>query len=363
MAGPLIIYVHDLRTTGVVGNAIAIAKRVAAKREVILCAGPKSAADHGVDPAPARLVVLRPSWLGRNGKLSGVPGLRTLIRETDAAAVLSAGNLGGRCVFWATRGLPIRTAYRISNAIGRPKRALQNWIRNRRHRQIINSASRLILVGYSIASHPDYAKAVESGLAVEIPNGVDVESARQRANAPSPHPWLDEETPVVLAIGRLHPQKNFPLLIAASAIAMKDRPHRLIIVGSGPGEVAAALREQAEKAGIADNFLLAGHQDNVFAWLTRAKLFALVSKWEGSSNALLEAMAVGTPVLASRQAGDAVSVLGDGQYGRLVDGNDVQSVAAGLVQQLNQPVLPGNRVNAYRLDTTLDHYANVLTQL
>nr|WP_294851420.1 glycosyltransferase [uncultured Sphingomonas sp.] len=364
MSGPLIIYVHDLKTSGVVRNALAIARRVGKDREVILCAGPTTNPDHGIDASPARLEILRPSWLGLIGKkYSAIPGLRALVCRTGATALMSAGNLGDRAVYWASKRLPIRTAYRISNAIGRPRAGLTNWLRDRRHRRIAETASRLIMVGNAITDHPVYAAAARDGRAVAIANGVDVERARTLAQEPPPHPWLEGPVPVVLGIGRLHKQKNFPRLIAASAKAMANAPHRLVIIGSGPQDEAQALQSQAEAAGIADQFLLAGHQSNVFAWLSRAQLFALVSRWEGSSNALLEAMAVGTPVLASRQAGDAEAVLGNGQFGRLVDGEDYSDIARGIAEQLTDAITPGNRIDSYRLDDTLDRYAQILTAL
>lgn len=361
MTGPLIIYVHDLRISGVVGNALAIARRVGREREVILAAG---AAGAGLpDVAPARLAVLNAPVSGPAGKYAAIMPLRRLIRQSGATVVMSAGNLGDRAVLWATCGLDVRTVYRISNAIGRPKAGMTSWLRERRHRALIRSASRLILVGQSFGEHPDYRRALETGQAVAIPNGVDVAAARKKAKEPSPHPWLDSGDPVVLGIGRIHPQKNFEALIDASALSNAAQPHRLIILGGGPDEACRALQARAEEAGIADRFLLAGQQSNVFAWLRGAALFALVSKWEGSSNALLEAMAVRTPVLASRQAGDARWVLDDDRYGLLVDGNDPADIARGIARQLANPITPGGRAEDFRIADTLDRYAEVLREL
>ncbi|TAJ43589.1 MAG: glycosyltransferase, partial [Chitinophagaceae bacterium] len=71
---------------------------------------------------------------------------------------------------------------------------------------------------------------------------------------------------------------------------------------------------------------------------------------EGSSLALLEAMAVGTPVIASRLAGDAPLVLGEGRYGLLVDGDDAGELAGAIQAQLSSAVVrPGNRAQDFAL--------------
>jgi len=102
----------------------------------------------------------------------------------------------------------------------------------------------------------------------------------------------------------------------------------------------------------------------VFAWLARADLFALVSHWEGSSTALLEAMAVGLPVVASRQAGDAASVLGEGRFGALVDADDPRSIAEGMLCQLGEDaVRPGSRVDEFRLEQTHERYLEIFRAL
>lgn len=110
--------------------------------------------------------------------------------------------------------------------------------------------------------------------------------------------------------------------------------------------------------------LFAGETGNVFAWLKRADLFALASHWEGSSTALLEALAVGTPVVATRQAGDARFVLDEGKHGALADAGDPASIAAAIIAQLGpNPDTPGDRVEQYRLERTHQRYLDALRGL
>ena len=359
MPGPILIYVHDLRASGVVANAMAIARRVAADREVVLVAGHGAGLHRHADIAPARLEVLAE---GGTSKLSPVKALRARVRDLRPALVLSAGNLGHSTVWLATRGLSVRTAYRISNAVDRPGGGLTTRARRAWHARLAADADLLLMVGQSFAGRPPYDQAMAQGRAVAIPNGIDLDRARTMAKAKAPHPWLsDKALPVVIAVGRIHPQKNLPMLLDAAALAMAARRFRLVLVGKGREEAVAALKRQADELRIAKDVLFAGEQDNVFAWVKRADLFALVSRWEGSSNALLEAMAVGTPILASRQAGDAAAVLGDGRYGVLVDGESEAAIAHGILKQLDKPVKPGKRAEDYALADTLDAYALALS--
>ena len=365
MTAPAILYVHDLRGSGVVTNAIALARRLGAERETLLVAGYDKGLNRAIDVAPARLVVLGKSEEPKRPRLAAARKLRRLVRESKASLVMSMGNFGHMTVFSATRGLGVNTVYRISNEIGRPQGGLRNFRRRSWQKVLLATAKRVVLVGRALAEQPLFKPAVAAGTAVYIANGVDVVRARTLAKAPSPHPWFDDDgPPVVLTIGRVHPQKNLAGLIDAAALAMERTPLRLMIVGSGDSERVAALTARAEALGIGAAVSFAGETDNVFAWLNRAELFVLASHWEGSSTALLEALSVGAPVVATRQAGDARFVLDEGRYGALADADDPRSIAAAIVVQLGEKrVLPGDRVDAYRLAATHERYLDVLRGL
>lgn len=364
MSSPAILYVHDLRGSGVVVSAIALARRLGAERETILCAGYGDGLFQDVDPAPAKLVVLShdpPSW----PRAAAALRLRRLIRSSGSGLVMSIGNFGHVTVLTASLALRVRKLFWISNEIGRPVRGTKNFRRRTWQRILLTSADSVVLVGRVLAESPLFAKALATGRAVYIANGIDLAAARSQRLAPSPHPWLDDGgPPVVVAIGRIHRQKNLEGLIAAAAIARRTTPLRLVIIGSGPDAYRRRLDQLAVQAGIADAILFAGQTDNVFAWLARAAVFALPSHWEGSSIALLEALAVGTPVLASRQAGDATYALEQGRRGALVDANSPEDIARGLLLQISADrILPGDRAEAFDLHRTHDAYLELLRRL
>lgn len=362
---PAILYVHDLRGSGVVTNAIALARSLGSERETILVAGYGKGLNRAVEVSPARLVVLDAGVEPSRPRMKAARLLRLLIRQTGASLVMSMGNFGHSTVFAATRLSGARTVYRVSNEIGRPQAGFRNFRRRSWQRLLLATADRVVLVGRALAEQPLFAGAVRDGKAAYIANGVDVDKARRLAKAPAPHPWFcDNGPPVVLAIGRIHPQKNLEGLIDGAALAMREKPLRLLIVGSGDPDRVKALKARAKKLGIDFALHFAGETDNVFAWLARAQAFALVSHWEGSSTALLEAMAVDVPVVASRQAGDARHVLDEGRFGALVDADAPASIAQGLLNQLSDNAIrSGDRVENYRLTRTHARYLDLLRPL
>jgi glycosyltransferase involved in cell wall biosynthesis len=357
----LILYVHDLRSSGVVRNAIDHAKMFARATPTTLVVG----YDVGMfrDEARAAGFVLhalgdRP---GRFARLTAAVRLRHWLRTRPADILLSEGNLGHPTCYWATRGLRhIRRVYCISQEIKRDD-GWRSALRRRWVAMLIRDAARLVLVGTANRGAALFAQALASGRAVEAPNAVDVDHARRLAAAPSPHPWLDDPAiPVIVSVGRLRPQKNHDLLIAGVGLARMTRRVRLVIIGDGTQAERERLAGLAKAAGLGDDFLLAGETNNVFAWLARASVFALTSRWEGSSITLMEALAVGVPLVVSARAGDATRVLEDGRHGRLFDGHDPAALAQALLDQLSPArILP----DAWRPDADFSVYERIIDDL
>lgn len=353
--GNIIIYIHDLRSSGVTRDAMMLADHCAGFHDTTLVAG------HGegffrdaLAGAAYRSVILKEAASPAASRITAALPLRRWFRTQPPGVIVSMGNLGHATPHIASQGLGrFRRIYRISNEVTRGD-GLRGALRTRWMERLVADAARIAIVGAALGRAPMLARALESGHAVEIPSGVDVDHALAQAVAPSPHPWFDQDVPVVLGIGRLRPQKNFELLIDAIGVARRERRLRLAIVGGGSGEERAGLVRRAEAAGLGADFLLGGETGNIFAWASRAAVFVLPSRWEGSSLALLEAMAVGTPVIASRLAGDAPLVLGEGRHGLLVGGEDPGELAGAIGRQLSgAAVRPGDRARDFGLPSAL----------
>ncbi len=193
-------------------------------------------------------------------------------------------------------------------------------------------------------------------------NPIDLAAVKQRAAESPAHPWLDpkDTTPVVLAAGKLKPQKDFPTLLKAFGELRSRRDCRLILLGSGPLE--NDLRKQAETLGIADDVSFQGHVDNPFAYLARAQVFVLSSAWEGLPNVLIEALACGCPVVSTDCPGGASEILEGGRHGRLVPVGDAAAMADAIKATLESPP-PAEALKARAADFSIERAAEAYAKL
>lgn len=165
-----------------------------------------------------------------------------------------------------------------------------------------------------------------------VPNPVDLDAVRASASeAIDPEHATAWRRPVIVAAGRLADAKNYPLLIDALALLRERVPARLFILGRG--DQADALRARISAHGLDTAVVFCGFQKNPWKYIARADVFALTSRYEGFGNVLVEAMACGVPVVATRSSGTA-DIVRDGVDGLLVDRHEPEAVAAALERVL-----------------------------
>ena len=175
---------------------------------------------------------------------------------------------------------------------------------------------------------------------VTIHNPVDTEAWRRRAQAArqAGPPWASfgGEGPVLVAVGRLIPQKGFDLLLQALAQCQgAGQTARLAIVGEGPER--GRLEALARTLGIADRVILAGFAADPAAWYAHGDIFVLPSRWEGFGHVIVEAMACGLPVIAFDCPYGPVDILSGNAGGVLVPPEDVRALAAAIDRLLGGP--------------------------
>jgi GalNAc-alpha-(1->4)-GalNAc-alpha-(1->3)-diNAcBac-PP-undecaprenol alpha-1,4-N-acetyl-D-galactosaminyltransferase len=140
----------------------------------------------------------------------------------------------------------------------------------------------------------------------------------------------------LVAVGRLHPQKGFDLLIQAFAQVHQLHPAwQLTILGEG--EERAALEAMRDRLGLQDCVHLPGRVTNVNDYLAQADLYVMSSRFEGFPMALCEAMAVGTPVLSVDCLSGPREIITDGIDGMLVPANDIDALANGIDRAISAP--------------------------
>jgi glycosyltransferase involved in cell wall biosynthesis len=139
----------------------------------------------------------------------------------------------------------------------------------------------------------------------------------------------------VLFVGRLVDHKNLPCLVRAFKIVVATLPHaRLDIVGDGPDRTA--MEAHAASLGVAARVAFHGEQTNVSPYLMAADVFVCSSHREGSSNAIMEAMGAGLPVIASHVGGNPELVIHE-ETGLLFPPDDHESLAAMLIELARDP--------------------------
>jgi glycosyltransferase involved in cell wall biosynthesis len=298
---------------------------------------------------PARL----PAGVGdvdlRAGRASrALPGLVRYLRRTRPRAVVAAAPMGNLLAAAAVRvarsdaALVLCTQNDFTTLLG-----LANHPKHRATLALLRrwypTADAHVTVSHGLAhSLAELSGVPLAGIEV-IRNPVLSPAFHEHAALATDHPWFADDRPpdhppVVISVARLSPLKDLPTLIAAFDELRSRRPARLAILGDGPDR--DVLERLVAERGLGEVVWLPGFVDAPQRYVARADVFALSSRSEGLGNVLVEALAVGTPVVATDAPHGPREILRDGQLGRLVPVGDVPALAAALERTLAAPPAP-----------------------
>jgi starch synthase (maltosyl-transferring) len=254
--------------------------------------------------------------------------------------LLFHANLVGRIAAWRA-GVPhvvcgIRVAQR------RPSWRL--WLERAAQRRV----DRYVCVSQSVADFSASTARLPAEKLVVIPNGVDISRFTNVKPADLASLGVRGQR-LVTFIGRLDVQKGLPQLLATAGDWLRRLPDcDLLLVGEGPLETA--LRQQCHDAGIQQRVHFAGWRADIPAILAASSLLVLASAWEGMPNTVLEAMAAGLPVVATRVEGVG-ELLGAGLQEQSVPYGKWESFSDSVVQILSDPILADRLGRANRIRT------------
>ena len=160
------------------------------------------------------------------------------------------------------------------------------------------------------------------------------EKAREDVN----HKWLvNKQGIIILSAGRLRKHKDFSTLIRSFNVVLeKYKEAKLVIIGEGPDR--KDFEKLIKKLNLEDTISLPGFVQNPYAYMSRADIFVLSSKWEGLPNVLLEAMACGTPVVSTDCPSGPAEILQNGIYGKLVPVGDYLALAEAIKKTIENPI-------------------------
>ena len=245
-----------------------------------------------------------------------------------------------------TRVRVVMTFFESSNLFGGLAVKLlsrSKLIWNRRDMGILREPKHRMAYRY-LPSLPDFVVAVSEQVrqhAVEVDripaarvgvvyNGVAGAAACEGHTSP--------QTPKIVTVGNLRPVKGQDTLVEAAALVLRTHPEAEFLIAGEPleAEYFAALQRRTVELGIADHVIFLGGVANPSALLQQATLFVLPSRSEGFSNAIVEAMAAGLPVVATTVGGNGEAVQ-DGVTGLLVPPEQPEAMADALLQVLSNP--------------------------
>ena len=212
-------------------------------------------------------------------------------------------------------------------------RTMQYWS----IRYLYPRAHAVVVPSHGAAEDLSTLGAFPEGFVHVLPSPVVSEKILDLAQEPLPHPWFQPgEPPVVLGAGELCDRKDFATLLRAFAKVHKGRPCRLVILGKG--KKRAALEKLAHELGVAAHVDFPGFVENPYTYMAKASVFVLSSTVEGLPVVLMEAMALGTPVVATDCPSGPREILEDGALGPLVPVRSTDELAAAIMRVLASPV-------------------------
>jgi glycosyltransferase involved in cell wall biosynthesis len=267
-----------------------------------------------------------------------VPGLRRLIRDLAPAAIVSSEAALNLCTLIAVRTLPRGQRPKlVLREVGSPSIAqyrdpyAQNRIAYRILRYLYRYADRIVALTEGARRDLRENFAVpDKVIAPMLTNAVIPEETAARLAR-----WDGEsgrEPGLIVSIGRLSPEKDQRTLVRAVAMLPADLPWRLALVGDGAER--AGLEALVRDLGLADRIVFTGQVADPFAIVMRAQVAVCASVYEGLCNALIEALACGTPVVSTDCPYGPFEILRGGRFGALTPIGDAKAMAKAIAAAL-----------------------------
>jgi glycosyltransferase involved in cell wall biosynthesis len=318
-------------------------------------------------PATIRIIDLQ---AGFPVVVSKTLALRRYLQQERPAVLFSALDILSSAT-WAQRlaGTPTRIIMCVQTHLSNQFRNHQPYtvgqLRPHLVRWLYPWADAIVAASQGVAA--DVARL--TGMSLEqiqvIHNPVVTPDVLQKMQVRVEHPWFAAgEPPVILGVGRLVSQKDFPTLVQAFAQVRQHCPARLMILGEG--EDRPKLEAQIRQLGLEQDVALPGFVENPYAYMAQADLFVLSSIFEGFGNVVAEAMAAGTPIVSTDCESGPAEILINGKFGKLVPISDPIALAAAMVETLKNPIdseLLRQRAQAFTLEQVTNQYIHVIENM
>jgi glycosyltransferase involved in cell wall biosynthesis len=369
MSKPLLIVTSSLGGGGAERHAVRLANELGRTGSDVTLAAfrDEGAYSEGVAPSVRCSRLARAPWPSSLARAcASVVPLRRLVRALEPAAVLSVMDVPG-IVTLAAAPAGTRIFVNLQNNpefLYPPRGSLVAALLGRAVKSLFPRAAGLVALSTGVKRGYELMLGDTAPLIHVLPNLGPDAAELTTANRVPERPSCCRR--VVLACGRLSKEKGFDVLIEAIARLPPALGAHLWILGTGG--LRATLHQQALRLGLGDRVHFLGFQRDVWAYYRAADVFALSSRWEGFANVLVEALAVGLPVVATDCDFGPREVLEDGRWGLLVPPEDARALAGAIEAVLTTPstrerLSAGGpeRAMAYRPERIAPAFLSVLT--
>ncbi len=286
--------------------------------------------------------------------------------------LLMTYNWGATDAIWLGRCAGIRSIIHSEHGFNVDEGEATCWKRDLIRFFVYRLASQVIIVSRELQTILQRRYFLRASHVKRIPNGIDTSyyspnlAERQRVRKTL---GFEDNNVVVGFSGRLDPIKNLGLLLDIFAHCVRENPHlRLLIVGDGPEK--KNLETLCQEKNIYNHTIFTGQQENVLPYLRAMEVFLLPSLREQMPLTVLEAMAVGIPVVATK-VGEIPQIIDDGINGFV---RDVGAPIEAFAQSLRALLVPARRrdmgeaarrkiVNNFQEQTMIQRYKTIIQEL
>ena len=240
-----------------------------------------------------------------------------------------SANFWGRWAALAAGCRKIVVSYR--NEVRAPDRMMRltEYILRRRTVLLANSAAVAESLHRYYGCRPEHITVYYNGIAPpRLPASEQRCALRQKLGLPT-------DKKIIMMVARQHPQKNYPMFVRTAATVCAQRQDTMF-VAVGRGDMMDELQGLVKQYGLEGRAVFVGQQHNVSEWLLCADVFCFTTDYEGFSNALLEAMACGLPVVSTEHPG-VNELICDNSVGKTVACNDHRAMAGEIQKLLVDP--------------------------
>jgi glycosyltransferase involved in cell wall biosynthesis len=307
---------------------------------------------------------------GQNHVICTLPYLLNYVHTERPAILISFLTHANLVALWAVHLAHTQTKVIVSDHIVVSRHAeatpgVKEDLLPRLARIFYRRANAIIAVSQGVADDLVNNIGVSRNKTHVIYNPIVTPALLEKMQIVPSHPWFVPGTPpVVLAVGRLTAQKDYPALLRTFALARQEREMHLLILGEG--EKRFELEGMVRSLGLENDVQMPGFVSNPYVYMARASVFVLSSAWEGLPSVLIEALACGAPIVSTDCPSGPAEILENGKYGKLVPVGDPDAMARAILATLDS--IPDRRLlqqraQVFSLETVTSQYIDLFESL